>query len=435
MKKFEDILVQCIEDIKAGRASIEDCLNRHPSLREQLEPLLRVALAIREPPDVKPSLAFKAKARVWIMDRIRDRQTATKWPWARLNGQVKPITYIRRFSTSMAGVILAIILAVSAVGAGTAYASQASLPGDTLYSVKLATEQAGMMLVRDDVARAERALSFANKRVREMEALAEKGRPQDLDLAVEKYGYTLNMILAEIEQAGDRGLATESITALVAEATARHLLMLDDVWGMVPNEAKTAIAHARNVSETGRENALAALAKDNPVKATGMNLAAMKGRLNRIRTQAEHMEAVEYALQQFEAMSEFGEEISQIAQQAGKDIERIEELIAMATSEHLEELAEAWEIVPEQAQPAIERVMANLQIRHQRRVQALEQWGVETPAPPVISERMWEQVEQRIREQEEEMTQEHKEGMSSGTKPSTQGVPAGAGHQYGPGTM
>ena len=223
MKKFEDILVQCIEDIKAGRSSIEDCLDRYPSMREQLEPLLRIVLAIREPPDVKPSPAFKVKARVWLMDYIHGGQAATKWLWPRYNSQVKPIPYRMRFS--MASVILAIVLTLSALGAGTAYASQASLPGDTLYSVKLATEQAGMMLVRDDVARAERALSFADKRVREMVALAEKGRPQDLDLAVEKYGYALNMTFAEIERAGDRGLAIGNITALVAEATSRHVLV------------------------------------------------------------------------------------------------------------------------------------------------------------------------------------------------------------------
>lgn len=420
MKKFEDILVQCIEDIKAGRSSIEDCLDRYPSMREQLEPLLKIALGIREPPDVKPSPAFKVKARVWLMDQIHGGQAVTKWPWSRYDSQVKPIPYIRRFSMSMTSVVIAIVLALSALGAGTAYASQSSLPGDTLYPLKLATEQAGMMLVRDDVARAERALSFADKRVREMVALAKNGRPQDLGLAVEKYGYALNMTLAEIERAGDRGLATGNITALVAEATARHLLVLDEVWDMVPDEAKTAITHARNVSETGRENTLAALAKNNTVRATEMNLAAMEGRLNRVRARVGDVEAVEIALQQFEAMAEFGEEISQIAHEVDKDVEMVEELIALATSEHLEELAEVWEMVPEQARPAIERAMANLLIRHQRRVQALEQMGIEAPPPPVIPERIRERIEERIREREQE--------VPGKTTPPGPGVPAGAGH-------
>ena len=106
LKKFEDILAQCIEDIKAGRSSIEDCLDKYPSMREQLEPLLRIALEIREPPDVKPSPAFKVKARVQLMDQIHGRQAVTKWPWFRYYSQVKPIPYIRRFS--MARVIVAV---------------------------------------------------------------------------------------------------------------------------------------------------------------------------------------------------------------------------------------------------------------------------------------------------------------------------------------
>src|SRR4030042_2341163 len=213
---------------------------------------------------------------------------------------MKPTPHIKRLSMSMASVVIAVVLALSALGAGTAYASQASLPGDTLYPVKLGTEQVIMTLSGDDAARAERALGFADKRIREMEALAQKGRSQDLEVAAEQYDHALNMTLNMIEQAADRGLPTENITALVAEATARHSLVLDEVWDMVPEEARAAIANARNVSEMGRENALASLATSNPVGAPELNLAAMEGRLNRIRTRVQNAEAVQIALQQFE---------------------------------------------------------------------------------------------------------------------------------------
>ena len=48
VKRFEDIFVKHIEDIEAGKSSIEDCLDKYPSMREQLEPLLRINLAIRK---------------------------------------------------------------------------------------------------------------------------------------------------------------------------------------------------------------------------------------------------------------------------------------------------------------------------------------------------------------------------------------------------
>ncbi|MFO7996837.1 MAG: DUF5667 domain-containing protein [Dehalococcoidia bacterium] len=413
MKNFEEILAQCIDDIKAGRSSIEGCLTRYPSLREQLDPLLKIALEIREPPDVKPSPAFKIKARVQLMEQIHDSQPVTKWPWSRYNKQTRQIPLRRRFG--MVSIIVAIVLTLSAVGGGTAYASQASLPGDTLYQVKLSTEQIRMMLPGGDVLKAERALTFAERRVNEMEALAENGRSQHLALAVEGYERAMTAVTNRLERASDEQLFTGNLTARVAEATARHLSVLDRVYDMMPNEeAKAAITRAREMSQTGRENALAALARNKPMEATQFNLAAMEGRLNRIRERAmgEDVEAVEVALEQFEAMAEFGEEISQIAQGIGINITGVEELIAAATSIHLEILAEVWERLPEHARPTIEEALARAQIRHERRVQALAQKGIEAPHPH-LSEMIQERVRERV------------ENMLSQTMPLWPTIPGG----------
>jgi len=141
-------------------------------------------------------------------------------------------------------VILAIVLTLSAVG-GTAYAAQDSLPGDALYPAKLSAEGLIMMLEGDDVSRAERALNFADKRVREMVALTEEGRPEDLDLAVEKYCYTLNVTLARMEEALNKGGSVAgNIASLVANTMAQHLSTLDGLYAIVPDEAKPAIERA-----------------------------------------------------------------------------------------------------------------------------------------------------------------------------------------------
>lgn len=321
----------------------------------------------------------------------------------------------------MASVILVIILTLSALGGGTVYAAQDSLPGDTIYPVKLATEQVRMMLSGDDIAKAERALGFVERRMGEIETLAERGRLQDMSLGVQGYNDALNTTLAGIKRASNRGLATGNITARVAKATARHLSVLDKVYDMVPDEAKTAVAHARNVSQTGYFHALAALARNNTVQAAEINLATIEGRLNRVRARVQNAEAVQIALQQFEAMAKFNEQISQIAQGIGLNITEVEELVAVATSKHLEVLADVWAKVPEQAQPAIERVMANLMIRHQNRVEALEQKGAKAPPSLVIPETVRERIEERIREREQ--------NVEDGTTPPGPGVTAGAGHQ------
>lgn len=140
-------------------------------------------------------------------------------------------------------VILAVVLSLSAVG-GTAYAAQDSLPGDALYSAKLSAEEL-MMLQGDDVSRVERTLNFADKRVREMVALIAEGRPEDLDLAVEKYCYTLNVTLTRMEEALNKGRSIAGdIASLIANTMAQHLSTLDGLYAMVPDEAKPAIERA-----------------------------------------------------------------------------------------------------------------------------------------------------------------------------------------------
>ncbi len=140
-------------------------------------------------------------------------------------------------------VILAVVLSLSAVG-GTAYAAQDSLPGDALYSAKLSAEGL-MMLAGDEVSRVERTLNYADKRVREMVALIAEGRPEDLDLAVEKYCYTLNVTLTRMEEALNKGRPVAGdIASLVANTVAQHLSTLDGLYAMVPDEAKPAIERA-----------------------------------------------------------------------------------------------------------------------------------------------------------------------------------------------
>jgi hypothetical protein len=86
-------------------------------MRDQLEPLLRIALGIREPPDVKPSPSFKIKARVWLMDQIHGEQAVTKWPWLRYNSQVKPIPYIRRLYMAKVIVATAVVISLGVLAA------------------------------------------------------------------------------------------------------------------------------------------------------------------------------------------------------------------------------------------------------------------------------------------------------------------------------
>jgi len=153
-------------------------------------------------------------------------------------------------------VILAIVLTLSALGS-TVYAAQDSLPGDTLYPVKLGAERVAMMFRGGNIARTEQALNFADKRVREMVTLTEKGRPEDLNLTVEKYCYALNVSMARMEQAaGEGGSHAGDVAALMAETMAQHLSILDGLYDVVPDEAKPAIQRAMEEAQKCYQRAI-----------------------------------------------------------------------------------------------------------------------------------------------------------------------------------
>jgi hypothetical protein len=170
VKRIEEILIHCIDDIEAGRASLQDCLDRYPDMRQELEPLLRVALSINEPADTRPSDAFKIRARVNLMEHIHASQTGKKTVSVPSQAGIRH-GWFTGWARAVA-IAVAVILVISAAGAGTAYASQSSLPGDNLYSVKLGTEQLQRMVTFDDAAEVELELKFASTRLDELEELA-----------------------------------------------------------------------------------------------------------------------------------------------------------------------------------------------------------------------------------------------------------------------
>jgi hypothetical protein len=145
----------------------------------------------------------------------------------------------------MVRIIIAIVLALSALGGGTVYAAQDSLPGDTLYPVKMSVEGLTMMLQGNDISRAERALNFADKRVREMLTLTERERLGDLGVTADKYCCAMNMSLVRMEaEFGRGGPHAGDIAELVAGAASQHLSTLNGLYDIAPDEAKPAIERA-----------------------------------------------------------------------------------------------------------------------------------------------------------------------------------------------
>jgi tetratricopeptide (TPR) repeat protein len=199
----------------------------------------------------------------------------------------------------------------------------------------------------------------------------------------------------------------KTLAALVSEERTKDIKELDEI----EDEAKNISTETKNKTEEAKDRAIVEqmsslrdVTKEDPEKATEINLKAVEARLNRAKAKADEGETdeVEKAVNEFENQYKFGEEISQIAQGLGKDITTVEQLVGKATSIHLEILAEVYAKVPEQAKEAIEKAMTVSVKGHEKAVEALKAKGVlnEVPEEAPVPKELPAQVKERIQKPE-----------------------------------
>lgn len=133
------------------------------------------------------------------------------------------------------------------------------LPDHPLYFIKNWGEKIGTFFVFGDIAKADRYLFLAEIRIAEAKALAEKGKPEITERALERHEEQLNRALGKAEQAKQKGLDADEVLAKISEATLRHQDVLYGVYLEVPEQAQPAIERAMAVSMRGHEEAYKAL--------------------------------------------------------------------------------------------------------------------------------------------------------------------------------
>ena len=251
-ERFENILDECIERLLQGE-SVEQCLERYPKHAVQLEPLLRVAKATRETSSVEPRPEFKAQARYQIESLLHAKgQKAGP-------RRLPLVSWVPRWAVVVAAVFLVILLA----GSGTVAASSSSLPGDTLYPVKTATERAWLSLTFSDTARARLQAKLADRRVAEMARMAERGYTEGMEELAARFSAHLKKIeelAARIRAANPEDEA--KITALreiLYRNMARDVAILQAAQGRAPLRARPAIELAKNKLMDRYEEALISL--------------------------------------------------------------------------------------------------------------------------------------------------------------------------------
>ncbi|MFO7585475.1 MAG: DUF5667 domain-containing protein, partial [Anaerolineales bacterium] len=153
-----------------------------------------------------------------------------------------------------------VVLVVSALLTGTIYAAADSLPGDLLYPLNLQVEEARLGWEPEPDRAARLALSFADKRLNEIERLITAGRQKDIPVALQEYQRILAGPRLSEHTVGQAELSAVIVERLTAQE--KRLLAIHSNAGA---QNSTAFEAAVDVLESRRNwHALNAPGHENP---------------------------------------------------------------------------------------------------------------------------------------------------------------------------
>jgi hypothetical protein len=380
LKKIEMILTECIKDIKSGRATLAECLNRYPSRRQELEPLLKLALNIQEPPVIELDSTYKQAAKTRLLQQIRTARPEK----SRSFTNIFSFGLTQRFAWARVAVFVVVALIVlSMLGGGTVYAAQSSLPGELLYPVKTGVEDVRIFFAGSSAAKAELNLQFAQTRLEEMNKLAISNEERT-QLAVN--GYRSNLDAARVQIRNITSAPTQyALLNRALEQMQNQMGFCDSVIDVNP-------AYLEPVREAGtlcineQVQLLTMLAQQNNVEAAQINLAAMQNRLQRAQAKVEdgNYQTMQEVLLQYREFNQLGEQILQTAQATNNHNAEIEELSLAALAGYLDTINSISQQVPQDYRNSVEAcrqvtLQFQTQARHRYQNQGDAGTGIDGP--------------------------------------------------------
>jgi hypothetical protein len=259
MATTADLLNLCLDEIASGAATLDGCLASHPDQAADLRALLQVALSIPPPPPAQLDPAFRAHARVVLLETIRAE---------RRNGASRfPVAVLRRITGFFAGVgrpsgarqlsrgfvlgVSLVILATIVAGSGAIYASQGAIPGDALYPIKTAVEQIELKLTTGDDAQAQAYVDLAGRRADEVQNAVRQGRSGSAGTAAAAYVHDVEDAGQHLSRAAAAGNDVSALTTRLTGQLERQRAGLSGAGRNAPIGAREAVDRAVGAANGG----------------------------------------------------------------------------------------------------------------------------------------------------------------------------------------
>jgi hypothetical protein len=136
-----------------------------------------------------------------------------------------------------------------------------TLPDDPLYKAKREVETAELNARFNSLEKANLHIKYAKERLAEIKALVSKGKLEFVEDLLKDYEKAVIGAMDEINKAQVQGCDVSEALEAVERSTKKHIDVLMELLGKVPEQAKPAIIHAIEVSKQGRNRALDVLNK------------------------------------------------------------------------------------------------------------------------------------------------------------------------------
>jgi hypothetical protein len=309
---------------------------------------------------------------------------------------------------ALRSVLVCLLVLASLSLAGAAYAEDNTLPDpgitpdSPLYFFDNLGKQLGMFFTFGAEAKARKALRYAEERLAEASAMAEKHRVREMERAADSY----NGYMAQVRQRLENRGASDNVCERVALAAARHLEVLETVREKAPPEADAAIERARTATMSGQIVALRSLAKDRPNRAIDIISDTVNGQIERAAarlagkvTSANVTAEVARALDCAARLAALEDEMTAQAEKNGIDVTPMLQRLQQSTANRLQVLSGVYENAPEDARAGIENAIENSFSEYERSLNTLQEQAASAnvSGSQVLMQQMRTELTERLR--------------------------------------
>jgi len=184
--EFERALDQCLGWLRDG-SDVDTCLGRYPAFADDLRPLLVLAAGLRRAQVPAPSAEARTAGRQRMLAALSDRRSLSQGAGlrSRLSRRLRrALDWAGRRPVWQMAVVLLVALLFFGGGATVAAAAN-SLPGDSLYPVKLASQNVRVVLALGSAQRRQVEIDIQEERLQDVREVLAKGRRVNVEFEAE----------------------------------------------------------------------------------------------------------------------------------------------------------------------------------------------------------------------------------------------------------